>query len=156
MLVPNKFLALTALIVTALSGTIAEQTCLNRRGNFKVLGEKFNCLDVRDDRSLCYEHKKFKKKCPALCKANCDCRDSTDKFKSKIKGQLRCKKVARKAIQTCTDPDARMMCPETCNMCYDSFTIAPTPTPHAICVLEAELGFQNLSDINYFGSRSDR
>ena len=156
MLIPNKCLTLTALIVTALSGAIAEEPCLNKRGNFKVEGVKYNCLDVRDDRSLCYAHKKFKRMCPALCKANCDCKDSTGKFESEIKGQLRCKKVSRKAIQTCTDPDARMMCPDTCNMCYDSVTIAPTPTPHVTCVLEAELGFRNLSDINYIGSHSDR
>jgi len=160
MIIPKNFLLFTALSVTALSDVAIaqEESCLNKRGNFKVKGVRYNCLDVRTDRSLCYAHKKFKNKCPGLCKEeNCNCKDSTAKFYSKMKGnQLRCKKVARKAEELCKDADARMMCPETCGMCFGSLTVAPTSAPDVTCVVEARLGFQELVDIPYNGSHSDR
>ena len=144
-------LAFISLLLEESSG----QECLNARKNFKVQQQKYSCISVKQDRGLCYRHKKFKKKCPVLC-GECDCKDVEGRFKSVVKGKMNCKKVSRKKNFHCKDNDARMYCPETCDMCAGRATVVPAPSPQVTCTVEGILSFPPISDVPYFGIHSDR
>lgn len=131
------------------------QQCLNARGLFKVKGEKYNCKDVQKDRSLCHKQRKFKRKCPALC-GECDCKDTEGKFISEIKGRMTCKRAANKKETRCNDKDTRMYCPQTCGMCADSYTVAPTASPKIKCSIKAEVEFDPIWVGAFYGSYTDR
>ena len=64
--------------------------------------------------------------------------------------------MAKKKEFHCKDKDVRMRCPDTCSMCADSLTVAPTPTPQVECKLEARLSFPALHEITGAGKESAR
>ena len=133
----------------------AQEECMNARAQFAVKKVKYSCKLVRDDPSLCYKQKKFKRKCPVVC-GTCECNDKEGPFISVVKGQMNCKRVANKREFLCTDRDARMYCPDTCGMCAESITVAPTPAPKFECSIEGTLENNFPNDANSSGVQSNR
>lgn len=119
-----------------------EGTCYNAEGQFNYKKAPYTCLDVKDDKSLCYKGKKFMRKCPVTC-GECNCEDNPVRFYSIVKGNINCRKVARKSKFHCKDATVRMNCPVSCGMCHDDISeVALPPTPSIECSIQAELGYQ--------------
>ncbi|GFH56987.1 predicted protein [Chaetoceros tenuissimus] len=150
MIISKKITTLALLFLSSqdlLTSAQEETECYNKRARFKVNGVKYSCQEVQNNQALCYQHKKFKNKCPLVC-GSCECKDDVNKFNSVIKGTLTCKRVAKRPEKRCSDTDARWRCPLSCGMCgYASMTIAPTVSPQQVCIVDAELSFPSLDEL---------
>jgi len=140
------FLAATILFVGLSESNGQDEVCTNTRGQFKYKKEPYFCTDVQANKGLCYKHKRFPFKCPVTC-GKCPCEDNQVKFTSVLRGDINCRKVARKKKYHCKDKDVMVNCPFTCDMCYDSVTSAPVPAPAVECSIVAELSFPSPSSI---------
>jgi hypothetical protein len=49
-----------------------------------------------------------------------------------------------------------MYCPETCGMCANSLTVAPTQSPKVTCSIRAVLEFPPVKDVTSYGIHIDR